>query len=333
MKAFYTLACNNAVLEQQIIDNFMGLNWTDDVGFESDGLDIELDNSKGQIDALPRGARLRLSLGLRPHPAHFKGEFILDQSAEDLINRSVTLQAQSADMLSPAKVLRSQAHIGNLSDALTAIASRNGWTLALSGYFSGVNLPWTAQQGESDMHFISRLAQIYHATSGIKNNTLLFVEKNSQYSASGQRLPAFHVPLKGAAAANYQELGRNYYTGVSAYFRDENSENDQQIEGTVRRGSMALVYALRETFSNREQAIEAAEAEMARINGNENTLSMSYAAIDPIYQAGAVADLSGDFPKKIRDQAWSIKAVRMSLNASNSLSGDIECVRSANLAQ
>lgn len=95
-------------------------------------------------------------------------------------------------------------------------------------------------------------------------------------------------------------------------------------------GSGALVWVMRELFDSEDQAKEAATAELKRLNGDSNTLSLSLSHANPLLCAEAEIQAQG-FRPYIDAQTWVAKEVSLSLSASGGFSASVECVRPAAL--
>lgn len=75
----FMLKLDNDDITQDFSDRLISLTMTDNRGFETDQLDIELDDTDGQIAMPPRGATLTLWLGWQGSALIKKGTFTVDE--------------------------------------------------------------------------------------------------------------------------------------------------------------------------------------------------------------------------------------------------------------
>ena len=75
----------------------LSLTMTDNRGFEADQLDIELDDSDGQLAMPARGAVLSLFLGWKGSALIGKGQFTVDEIEHRGAPDTLTIRARSAD--------------------------------------------------------------------------------------------------------------------------------------------------------------------------------------------------------------------------------------------
>ncbi len=295
---------------------------------EADTLDLELNNKDAQGNELswpPRGRELSVWIGYADQDLHYKGRFVVDELSYDIAGQVLGVHAKSADVMGQGKVQRSQSWKDTtLGTVLGTLAGRNGWQVAVSDEYQQKRISFLAQHDESDLHLLSRLGLQYGAVAQVKNGSLIFVATGSRKTAKGQLMPVFTIPLMAIGeGGQYQEMGRGYYTGVRARYSGEGKS------GTVRAGSTRTLYQLRDVFDTRDAAQDAVNAEMKRINGNNNTLSIPLDHGWPAIVAEAEIQLDNDWPEVIRKQKWATKSVTHSLG--DGLSTRLECVKPGEL--
>lgn len=330
MKPVYRITQGERDITATIQPFFQSLTMTDNVGLEADTLDLELSEQDNQGQALqwpPRGRILAVWIGYEGDPLHYKGQYVVDELSYQVNDRVLGIHAKSIDVASTGKVLRSESYVNtSLGDVLTRMAARNGWSVAVSAEYQTIALPYLAQIDESDLHLLSRLGGIYGATAQVKNATLLFVRAGGLVSASGLPMPVFEIRLSDLGdGCSYQEMGRGYYTGAKARYSGEDGSGEVVV------GQTEVLHILREVFDSQEQAQEAVNAELRRIQGQDNTLSLSLDVGMPAIVAESVIRLGVDWPQPIREQDWVAKSITHTLG--DGLSTKIECVRSAALVE
>ena len=93
----FMLKLDNEDITQDFSDRLISLTMTDNRGFEADQLDIELDDTDGQIAMPPRGATLTLWLGWQDSALIKKGTFTVDEIEHRGAPDTLTIRGRSAD--------------------------------------------------------------------------------------------------------------------------------------------------------------------------------------------------------------------------------------------
>lgn len=133
---------------------------TDNRGFEADHLDIELDDTDGQIAMPPRGATLTLWLGWQDSALIKKGTFTVDEIEHRGAPDTLTIRGRSADFRGTLNSRREQSwHDTTLRQIVETIAARNKLTTSVADTLKAVAVPHIDQSQESDAVFLSRLAE------------------------------------------------------------------------------------------------------------------------------------------------------------------------------
>ncbi len=324
MKPVFKIMVGNTDITATIRPFFISLSLRDDVGLAADTLDIELseqDNRGNTLAWPPRGRVLKVWIGYEGEKLHYKGAFTVDELSYDVAEQVLSIHAKATDLLEgQAKVLSTVTYCNTtLRDVLRILAARNGWTLAISAGFVNKPVTYLAQADESDLNLLTRLGRLYGGIAQVKNGHLLFTETGSMKTASGRDMPSFLVSLSDLGpGAQYQELGRDYYTGVSAHYSGD------QGSGTITLGTDTVLHVLREVYESKDQATDAAKAELKRIKGQNNTLSLPFVHGRPEMVAEAQIQLDVTFPAVIRMQPWVVSGVTHTL--ADGLSTSVDCV-------
>lgn len=331
MRPIFRIEAEGQDITELIQERLVELSLKDTVGFESDTLDLILHNAGGVIARPRRGAQLQCWLGYQvagQEQLYYKGAFYVDELSESASPDQLSIHAKAADMLSSAKVLKTRSfQQTTLGAVLETLAADEGLQLAVSSAYRSIVLPWLLQQDESNLALLTRLGQQYGAVATVKNKRLVFVPQGSMTTASGQPMPAIEVKLADCSGWDYQELGRGEYTGAVASWR-----NDEGQSGQVQQGSVDVPWVIKTLFDSEDQATDAAKAELKRLNGDSNTLSLSLAHANPALCAEAQIQVTGLRPY-IDAQVWVVKDVSLTLSASSGFSGSVECVRPAALEE
>jgi len=190
---------------------------TDNRGFEADQLDIELDDTDGQIALPPRGATLTLWLGWQGSALIKKGTFTVDEIEHRGAPDTLTIRGRSADFRGTLNSRREQSwHDTPLGQIVETIAARNKLTASVVDTLKAVAVPHIDQSQESDAVFLSRLAERNGASVSVKAGKLLFLKAGSGKTASGKPIPQMTLERGDGDRHQFAIADREAYTGVTA---------------------------------------------------------------------------------------------------------------------
>ena len=317
-----------AVLDERI----MSLEMTDNRGFEADELTITVDDSDGQLQLPPRGAELSVSLGWRGEALVYKGVFIVDEVAHSGPPDTMTITARSADFRDEFNVKREVSwHDVTVERVVSAIARRYGLKPIISESLMGLEIDHADQTQESDMSFLTRMAEMLGAIATVKNGSLLFILPGGGVSASGEALPSFAITRSSGDRHSFRIADRDAYTGVRAYWLDlefgkkkkvtvkkrkpekKKVERSSDREGDYLDGEDGNVYVLRKTYNNEMAAKRAAAAKWQQLKRGaaEFTLTLAYGRADLYPEMhGTVTGFKTD----IDNQDWIIARASHSID-------------------
>lgn len=317
-----------AVLDERI----MSLEMTDNRGFEADELTITVDDSDGQLQLPLRGAELSASLGWRGEALVYKGVFIVDEVAHSGPPDTMTITARSADFRDEFNVKREVSwHDVTVERVVSAIARRYSLKAIISEQLMGLEIDHADQTQESDMSFLTRMAEMLGAIATVKNGSLLFILPGGGVSASGEELPSFAITRSSGDRHSFRIADRDAYTGVRAYWLDlefgkkkkvtvkkrkpekKKVERSSNREGDYLDGEDGNVYVLRKTYNNEMAAKRAAAAKWQQLKRGaaEFTLTLAYGRADLYPEMhGTVTGFKTD----IDNQDWIIARASHSID-------------------
>ncbi|EOS8437620.1 contractile injection system protein, VgrG/Pvc8 family, partial [Yersinia enterocolitica] len=195
----------------------MSLTLTDNRGFEADQLDIELDDSDGQLVLPRRGAKIAVALGWQGSALIDKGVFTVDEIEHSGAPDKLTIRARSADFRETLNVRRDQSyHKTTIGGIIKIIAERNKLTPTLNKAMSDLAVDHIDQTNESDGNLITRLAKQYGAIAAVKNGNLFFIKQGQSKTASGKPIPVMTIIRSLGDGHQFSMADRGAYTGVVA---------------------------------------------------------------------------------------------------------------------
>ncbi|MBJ3796756.1 phage late control D family protein [Enterobacter asburiae] len=354
----FMLKLDNDDITQDFSDRLISLTMTDNRGFEADQLDIELDDTDGQIALPPRGATLTLWLGWQGSALIKKGTFTVDEIEHRGAPDTLTIRGRSADFRGTLNSRREQSwHDTTLGQIVETIAARNKLTASVADALKAVAVPHIDQSQESDAVFLSRLAERNGASVSVKAGKLLFLKAGSGKTASGKPIPQMTLERGDGDRHQFAIADREAYTGVSAKWlhtkdpkpqkqkvklqrkpkeqhlralqhpkatkapANAKAKKEQEArEGEYMAGEADNVLELTTIYATQAQAMRAAQAKWDKLQRGvaEFSISLAIGRAD-LFPETPVA-VKG-FKRVIDDQAWIISRVVHNLNSNGYTTG------------
>lgn len=305
-------------------DKLISLELTDNRGFNADELTISVDDSQGDIALPPRGAELSVSLGWQGEPLIYKGIYIVDEVPHSGPPDRIDITARSADFRDEFNVKREVSwHDVTVERIVSAIAHRYKLKPIISEQLMNAEIDHADQTQESDMSFLTRMADILGAIATVKNGCLLFILPGGGVSANGKALPEFAITRSSGDRHSFRIADRDAYTGVQAYWLDldfgkkrkvtvrkrkkttEKKPRSSSREGDYIAGEDGNVFVLRTTYSSEIAAQRAAAAKWQQLQRGaaEFNLTLAYGRADLYPEMhGTVTG----FKEAIDNQDWII---------------------------
>ncbi|EKN4695999.1 phage late control D family protein [Yersinia ruckeri] len=347
----FMLTLGGKDISANLSNRLISLTMTDNRGFEADQLDIELDDSDGQVVMPARGAILSLFLGWKGSALIGKGQFTVDEIEHRGAPDTLTVRARSADFRGSLNSRREASyHDTTLGAVVTQIAERNKLTAALAKGLAEIKIPHIDQSQESDIKFLTRLAERNGAEVSVKAGKLLFLKAGNSVTASGKPIPTMTIERADGDRHQFAIADRNAYTGVTASWlhtkdpkpkkqkvklqRKAKSQHlralqhpkakpikakatkpQEEKQGEYLAGEADNVLALTTIYATKAQAMRAAQAKWDKLQRGVAEFSINLAM--------GRADLYPETPVTVRgfksvidQQAWTITKVTHTLGES-----------------
>ncbi|WP_407300928.1 phage late control D family protein [Raoultella ornithinolytica] len=316
----------------QLDPRVISLELTDNRGFEADELTIAIDDSDGLIELPPRGAELSVSLGWQSEPLIYKGVYTVDEVAHSGPPDRLEITARSADFRDEFNVKREVSwHDVTVERIVSAIARRYKLTPVISEQLMSAEIDHADQTQESDMSFLTRMADLLGAIATVKNGCLLFILPGGGVSANGKALPEFAITRSSGDRHSFRIADRDAYTGVQAYWLDLEFGKKKKVtvkarkkktqkkprssarEGDYIAGEDGNVFVLRTTYASETAAQRAAAAKWQQLKRGAAEFNMTLARGRADLYPEMHGTVSG-FKADINNQDWIIAKATHSID-------------------
>lgn len=325
MRPTFSITANDRDITAAIKQRLLSLSVTDSTGIDSDTLELVLDDDPAHRVQLPStGAELRVALGYEGNLQDV-GLFVIDEVELTGWPATLTVRGRASVMVSSAsgkaaltsQKTRSWPKATTFGALCTTIAKEHGLRLAMGADLQKIALPHIDQRAESDLHLLTRLSRQYDAIFKPAGGVLTVVRRGQSLTGTGKALP--RVTLQGSQVSSYSlSLNARDASGVvQAFWHAKGSAQ----RNTVQVGSGAPVKALRHVYADEAQAISAANAELARRQRGQKTVSLTVPG-NPVLSADARLTLTALHPSI--DGDWLIKSVTHSFSPSSGYSSTLE---------
>lgn len=298
-------------------DRVISIRTTDQAGFVSDSCEIELDDFDNALQFPNTEAKVIISLGYQEKGLTKIGTYYVKEITFDGARRVIKIVANALP-----KSMRSQKTKTNnlkLNEYMSAIDSE--LNSELSEDFEDIDLSDNPQFGESDINYLTRIANKVGAVTKPVDDHLIFSEDMTAKSVSGKSLPVKYIEASEVAnySCNFKETETNGATGtVYASWYDKKS------------GEYHLVHAglgdpeieLNEIFSSEKDALAAVQAKVKKVEKNNKTFRFATEGRPDLFAEGPI--IFRGFPTKIPTN-WIISRVEHTLNSSGFVSS-VECI-------
>ncbi|EDX3521064.1 phage late control D family protein [Salmonella enterica subsp. enterica serovar Miami] len=337
----YSITAGGKILPD-LNNRIMSVSMTDNRGFEADQITISVDDTDGMVKLPSRGTQLALSMGWKGEPLIYKGLYTVDEISHEGPPDTLQITASSADFREEFNVKREVSwHDVTVERVVSAIASRYKMKVQISEMLMNIEIDHADQTEESDMSFLTRMADMLGAIATVKNGSLLFILPGGGVTADGKALPSFALTRSSGDRHRFRIADRQAYTGVQAYWLDLNfgkkkkvsvkrrkppkpkKEKSSSREGDYMEGAEGNVYVLRKTYQNEEAAKRAAAAKWQQLQRGAAEFSITLARGRADLYPEMHGTVSG-FKTEIDNQDWIIAKAEHVIDDSGGFTTQLE---------
>lgn len=298
----YDLVIGGTSILSRLQGRAVSISVTDQAGFDSDSLSIEIEAGARDI-ALPRkGAVISVSLGYVESGLSPMGQFTADEVRVTGVPVKIAISAKAADMRRTQKQSRTESYEKlTIGDIVGRIAARHGLAAAVGQDLAGIAIPYVAQTEESDLHFLTRLARNFGAVAAPKNGRMVFARRGQGKSVSGLALPALTLTPAQVSDFDFQMPDRPRVKTVKAHWHDTKAAERKAVTATAGGDDAELV--LRHPFPTEGEAQAAADGKAADLKRAEGSFTASLSG-NPQIKAEMRISTRGFYPGT--DMEWTV---------------------------
>jgi len=268
----FRVSADSKDITDAIRARLLSLSVSDSAGWDSDTLEITLDDRDGSI-AIPRtGAELDVSIGYKETGLARMGLYIVDETAIGAPPATMTIRAKAADMRKSMKSKRTRAWDDTtIGDIVSAIAGEHGYEPRIEDALGGEAVEHIDQVDESDMHFLTRLAEDRGAVAKPAGRAFVFAPRGEAKSVSGEELTAAALTAGQLTRYEVTQAERGKYQAVVARWYDTFKASEE----TVKAGDGEPVYTISRKYASGDAAKKAAEAQLAAFDRGLSKLTLA----------------------------------------------------------
>lgn len=238
-------------------DRLISLTITDREGIQSDTLEMTFSDAPPHVATPRRGAVVRVDMA-----GAFLGAFVVDHVDIHCLPYTIAVKGHSADLRSGMKTGRNAYwDDASVKTIVAEKAADHGLLPKIAEAVSGHVYDYIAQQDESDLNFLNRLAARHEALFTIKNGALLWLERGAGKAADGAAVPVSVIPqmsiLSGTCRMSEADVDR--FRTVKAYWQDRHGATRQEVVVDADPEATGE-HVLREPYSSQGEAEKAARA-------------------------------------------------------------------------
>lgn len=261
MTPYYQIVADEQDITQLIRDRFISLRVTDEAGWQSDTMELQIDDRDRQV-VLPRhGVQLTIFMGYRDQGLTRMGLFTVDEVRFNGMPDSITIRGRAANFRNTLKEQKTRSwEQVSIGDLVKTIAGEHELEPVTSDKLKDKVIEHVDQTEESDLHFLSRLSKDYDAISKPIENRLIFVPRGEARSATGKPMPVIELDRSDLGSCSFTMADRGKYEAVIAHWHDSATGKTNPVR--VGPADSRPIYTLKGLQPDAEVAKSAATAKL-----------------------------------------------------------------------
>jgi phage protein D len=326
----FQITANAVDLTAKIAVRLIRLRITDEVGVNSDQLQIDLDDRGAAIVLPPFGATIECSLGYKELGLSAMGRWIVDELEVEGPERFLAIRARSANTPASASNSNStcisglQARTNDTYTELTVagivakIAARNHLGAAIDPVIGAIQVAHRAQTGQSDNEYLSVLLELVNAGWKVQGGRIVVFQHNAGVApasaGTSKSIPAVNVTPSDCLRWAATLTRRSSHKRARARYHDAASGRDTYVEAVSDDATeQDTVDTDPAEYPNDSEALAAATSRVQRLDRGSELLRLTLQG-NPVICSESPLILSGFRPEI--DHAWVAVRVTHTLDQS-----------------
>ncbi|EHU2404938.1 contractile injection system protein, VgrG/Pvc8 family [Acinetobacter baumannii] len=217
----YRLEVDGNDISPLVVDRLISLNIKDNRGLVVDSVDIELDDSDGQLEIPPEGAIIQVWIGWSNTGLVDKGKYKVESVTHRGAPDVLSISAFSNDVSEGLKQKRERSFSNKTIQVIfETVGAEYALKTIVHDTLASRVISYIAQN-ESDANLVTRIADEHDAIATVKNGHLILLPRGASQTVSGLPLPTAQIIRSDGDGHNYTTgTGTDRITGVKAYYYD-----------------------------------------------------------------------------------------------------------------
>lgn len=275
----YRLEVDGNDISPLVVDRLISLNIKDNRGLVVDSVDIELDDSDGQLEIPPEGAIIQVWIGWSNTGLVDKGKYKVESVTHRGAPDVLSISAFSNDVSEGLKQKRERSFSNKTIQVIfETVGAEYALKTIVHDTLANRVISYIAQN-ESDANLITRIADEHDAIATVKNGHLILLPRGASQTVSGLPLPTAQIFRSDGDGHNYTTgTGTDRITGVKAYYYDTSKSKKLYV---VIGDNEDNLKEIRYVHRDKKTAELAAQAEFNRCKRASQKLSYTFAFGQP----------------------------------------------------
>lgn len=270
MRPSYQIKVDGQDITRAIQERLMTLRISDEAGWQSDSVELTLDDRDREL-VLPRhGVQMSVWMGYEETGLVRMGLFTVDEVQCGGPADTITIRGRAANFRNTLKEQKTRAWERiTIGDLVETVANEHQLEPVISDKLKDKMLEHIDQTEESDLHFLSRLSKDHDAISKPVESRLLFVPRGEARSASQQPMPALTLPREALTSYSFTLADRGKYEAAIAHWHDASTGQTYPVR--VGPADSQPVYTLKGLQPDADAAQAAATAKLQALQRGQAT--------------------------------------------------------------
>ncbi len=275
----YRLEVDGNDISPLVVDRLISLSIKDNRGLVVDSVDIDLDDSDGQLEIPPEGAIIQVWIGWSNTGLVDKGKYKVESVTHRGAPDVLSISAFSNDVSEGLKQKRERSFSNKTIQVIfETVGAEYALKTIVHDTLANRVISYIAQN-ESDANLITRIADEHDAIATVKNGHLILLPRGASQTASGLPLPTAQIFRSDGDGHNYTTgTGTDRITGVKAFYYDAGKSKKLYV---VIGDNEENLKEIRYVHRDKKTAELACQAEFNRCKRSSQKLSYTFALGQP----------------------------------------------------